>query len=205
MMRLLGRRLEAAGYRVRNWSYPSMWQPIAQHGQRLHRELSQCDQSGQVTRIHLVGHSLGAVVARCALNLGKPSKLGRVVMLAPPNKGSRLATFCVPWLGWLCGPIVELTEGVDSFVNQLAVPEGIDVGVIAASSDLFVKRECTHLAGERDHLVLPGTHGMIVFQRGPAEQTVHFLKHGHFEPAPHHSFVVVAEKGAGSRGEPPQP
>ena len=42
-------------------------------------------------RIHLVAHSMGALVVREYLAAGKPARLGRVVLLAAPNHGTPLA------------------------------------------------------------------------------------------------------------------
>lgn len=42
-------------------------------------------------RIHLVAHSIGALVVREYLARGKPERLGRVVLLAAPNQGSPIA------------------------------------------------------------------------------------------------------------------
>ncbi len=42
-------------------------------------------------RIHLVAHSMGALVVREFLARGKPARLGRVVLLAAPNHGTPLA------------------------------------------------------------------------------------------------------------------
>ena len=58
-------------------------------------------------RIHLVAHSMGALVVREYLARGKPERLGRVVLLAAPNQGSPIAE-PLKWkpLGRLIGPAV---------------------------------------------------------------------------------------------------
>ena len=83
--------LHAAGYETLNVRYPSrkvanpeaaaQWvrQVVGEHCRDPHK------------RIHLVGHSMGALVVREYLADGKPARLGRVVFLAAPNQGTPLA------------------------------------------------------------------------------------------------------------------
>ncbi|MGH7150210.1 MAG: hypothetical protein ACREIU_05915, partial [Planctomycetota bacterium] len=67
-----------------------------------------------------------------------------------------------------------------SFVRRLGVPEGVEIGVIAATHDEKVRREETHLPGEADFAVVPGIHGFTFAPRELAEQVVGFLRRGRF-------------------------
>lgn len=183
LMRPLERRLAERGYRVVNWAYPSLRHTIERHGRKLHEELERLLADASIDRLHLVAHSMGSIVARYALSLGRPGKLGRVVMLAPPSTGARMATLFGPALRWCVGTIDQLAARPDSFVNRLPPLEGVEVGVIAAGVDLLVGRHHTHLAGQRDHITLAGSHSFMIFQRRVAEQVVHFLAHGRFASA----------------------
>jgi hypothetical protein len=117
-------------------------------------------------------------------------KLGRVVLLAPPNRGARLADLAVRLFGARILAAHELSSRPDSFVNRLPTLEGIDVGVIAAAWDHAVHRESTHLPGELDHLVLNSLHTLPLHRRTGGE-VAHFLRHGRFRlsaiPAGKHS------------------
>ena len=179
-MSKLHRRLEQEGYRVKDWSYRSTRGRIEDHGQRLHDFLAIVDSDPGVSRIHIVGHSLGGIVARYALTVEAPEKMGRVVMLAPPNRGSAAARKWAPLLGTIIKPLQQLSDDPNSDVNQLAVPAHIEFGVIAAAGDGKVRPEDTHLPGEASHLVVPGFHTFIMNRDDVCDAVLAFLKRGSF-------------------------
>ncbi|MCB9858379.1 MAG: alpha/beta fold hydrolase [Phycisphaerales bacterium] len=180
-MEPLAEKLAAVGFDVRNWDYPSTQGTIESHSERLRAYVSRLDADPDVERIHFVTHSLGGIIVRHALTIEQPGKMGRVVMLAPPNKGSASAGFWAPIAGGLVKPLSQLTDESDSAVNQLGVPHGVDIGVIAAASDGKVDVEDTHLEGEADHCVVPGYHSFIMCRRDVAAQIIHFLRAGRFD------------------------
>ncbi len=123
---------------------------------------------------------MGSIVTRAALAKQLPSQLQRVVFLGPPHRGSPVASFFGPWLRPVCRPIDQLAARANSFVNQLAVLEGVEFGVIAASLDLLVPLECTHLAGECDHVTIRAMHSALLFRQDVAQLIGNFLRTGHF-------------------------
>lgn len=180
MMIPLARRLARAGFRVVNWSYPSTRYTVEVHAARLAELLRELHANPRCETFHLVGHSLGGIVARAAWNMVGPLKPARMVMLAPPNHGSPLARTFGPLLARLWPALTQLEDRPTSFVNRLLKPQGIEVGVIAARRDILVPLPSTHLDGQVDHLVVPGLHTLIVFRRDVADQIVHFLRTGRF-------------------------
>jgi pimeloyl-ACP methyl ester carboxylesterase len=181
VMKPLEWRLKREGFGVVNWTYWTTRDNIEIHGERLHRTLNKLDADPTVSRIHLVTHSMGGIVTRAALARGKPAKLGRIVMLAPPNHGSYVARILAPALGAILRPFRELSTGDGSYVRRAPGLTGVDFAVIAARWDILVARDSTHLAGEREHLVLNGFHTPLVFQSSTAQRVARYLKTGSFQ------------------------
>ena len=175
----LRRALERQGYRAINWRYRSLRGSIELHATELAAKAKELDEDPNIERLHFVGHSMGAIVVRRALAIARPRKLGRVVLLAPPNRGARLADFAVRLFGRRLIAARELCSHPQSYVNRLAPAADLDCGVIAASWDHVVALDSTHLPGERDHLVLRSLHTLPLHRRAPA-QVAHFLREGRF-------------------------
>lgn len=176
----LRRALERQGFRAVNWHYRSLFGSIEEHAAQLAAKAKALDDDIGVERLHFVGHSMGAIVVRRALAMPRPYKLGRVVLLAPPNRGARLADLALQLFGRRIVAATELSSHPDSYVNRLAPIPDLDCGIIAASWDHVVSLAATHLPGERDHLVLRGLH-TLPLHRHTSKQVGHFLREGHFQ------------------------
>lgn len=164
------------------WTYPTH-EPVETHGEQIHDHLLAMDEDPAIGRVHVVGHSLGAIVARYALSLGIPKKMGRVVMLAPPNQGSPLADVFKPVIGQTIRSLDAMTEDEKGLVHQIQIPESVEVGIIAAERDGKVPLESTHLPEETDHIVVPGFHTWIMNRTDVHEYVAQFLKSGRFAPS----------------------
>lgn len=179
-MSWMGHRLRRAGFAVRPWRYHSTRRGTQHHAERFAGELQRADSDPHVSTIHCVTHSMGGIVVRAALNRGVPRKMGRVVMLAPPNGGSYVARALAPYLTWLLSPLPELSCDPDSLVCRLPAPAGVEVGIVAARRDIQVKVHQTHLPGQRAHVIVPGGHMFIMNRRDVFRQTLCFLREGRF-------------------------
>lgn len=172
-------RLQRSGFRVTPWSYWSLMVSVQQHGANLNDFLK--SSLGQESRIHIVAHSMGSIVARAALASGPTENMGRAVFLAPPNRGTPVARHAAKLLGRVCPPIADLSDAKDSFVNSLADSVPLELGVIAARFDLLVPVANTHLPYQRDHIVLNATHNSLLLSNTAAKLAASFIAHGQFQ------------------------
>ena len=154
--------LERSGYRVLHLGYSSQGPGVAEIGAALAHAIDAELAREPAPRVHVVGHSLGTVAARWMLAHDPPPVPGRVVMLAPPNRGSHTADRLADVVGWLLPPIRELRTTGGTAVS-LGVPDGVEVAVIAGDRDGKVAVEETCLAGAA-HVVVPSGHTWIMMR-----------------------------------------
>jgi pimeloyl-ACP methyl ester carboxylesterase len=194
-MELLAERLEEAGFRVHNLSYASRQADPDTLLDDLSAKIDDC--CTDATRLHFVGHSLGGILARAYVARARPDRLGRVIMLSPPNQGSEI----IDVLGdlWLFQAVMGPTGGAlgtgpDSLPNRLPAPD-YELGVIAATESInplgswlipgdddgMVSVCRMRVAGMADFMTVERTHAFVM--RGPevAAQVVAFLHTGRFE------------------------
>lgn len=177
----LASRLQKRGFATQNWGYWSVGESLASLVPHFREKLRRLQDARQDDHpLYLVGHSLGSIISRGVLAEAEFPAVKRLVMICPPNRGSRVAATVGPYLRWLTPLVDELADGEGSLVNQLPQSLTADIGVIAAGSDRVVHERNTHLATEADHIVLPGMHGDLIFRSSVALQVDHFLTHGRF-------------------------
>ena len=136
---------------------------------------------------------MGSIIVRRALMAERPEKLGRIVMLGPPNRGSHVASRLAKPLGWICPPLHDLTDHQDSFVNQLPQETGLEIGVIAAQSDIVVKPSSTRLKDLKDWMMLPGHHSGLLFRSETPGLISSFLDQGEFTDKQRHCVARDVE------------
>lgn len=124
---------------------------------------------------------MGCIITRCVLQNHRFEKLGRVVMLCPPNRGSHMARRVSDLLRRSLRTLDEITDRDDSFVNQLPTSPGVQVGIIAASSDLVVENKATRLDDVTDYALVSGLHNSVLFKRSVVDLCDNFLRAGQFQ------------------------
>lgn len=190
---------DRGGYTVLNVSYPSTQGTVDEHAEKLARIMETLT---GVDEIHIVAHSLGNLVVRhyladAAQDGEKPDpRIRRMVMLGPPNNGSKLAQrLSRSRLFKLItgGTGHQLSQNWQELEDRLATPE-FEFGIIAGGTgseegnnplvegddDLVVSVESTRLAGATDFRVLPVKHTFMMDDPVVMEYTLRFLTDGYF-------------------------
>ncbi|MFI5357803.1 MAG: esterase/lipase family protein [Opitutales bacterium] len=190
------RALTETGYWVENIDYPSRTAPIAQLADEAIGRVLTSPRMQACTRVHFVTHSLGGILVRSYCSRHRIERLGRVVMLGPPNRGSEVVDHLRKWRFFLklYGPAgSELGTGADSTPNKLG-PVDFELGVIAGNrsinwinslmiagpDDGKVSLERTKVVGMKAWLVVPVTHPFLMSNRRVIASTRRFLATGEF-------------------------
>ena len=183
----LAKKLAEKGFHTVSYDYPTMSRKTDALGAGFADFIERMSQKNY-SKIHFVTHSMGGLLLRSALHKISPetaSKVGRSVMLAPPNKGSDLAYLAVkliPFADRIVAPIRDLSSEKDSYANTCPEPpEKFDIAVIAASHDTKVRKKYTHLRSERAHATVFSTHTLIVYSQRAAELVCNYIATGNFE------------------------
>ncbi len=198
-MKRLEWTLTREGYRVINVSYPSIRLSIQDAADDWLASLLQEHAPDRPAKIHFVTHSLGAVILRHYLSGHRIENLGRVVMLAPPNRGSELADRLQHnyLYKFLTGPAgQQLGTEASSLPNQLG-PAAYEVGIIAGDRSLNpcfsawipgpddgkVSVRSTPLQGMQDFLLVHHSHTWMMWRNDVTAAVTRFLSSGRFSAA----------------------
>ncbi len=189
---LLRYRIARCGYRTRLFRYRSIRRSPAENAEALAAFLAR--QEGST--LHLVAHSLGGIVVCHLLASQSPARLGRVLMLGSPLRGSLPARrlWRHRWLRPLLGRSGEggLLDGAPP------CPEGLEIGMIAGTRGFGIGTLLTGGALPRPHdgtvavdetqdpairqrLQLPIDHFGMLFSRRVAEAACRFLRGGRLD------------------------
>lgn len=187
--------LRDQGYTVANVDYPSREKSIEELAPlAVATGLNECPAEAMV---HFVTHSLGGILVRYYLERNELSRLGRVVMIAPPNRGSEVVDKLqdVPGFAWLNGPAgMQLGTDENSVPSRLGAV-GYKLGVIAGTAtvnpilsqylpnpdDGKVSVESTKVDGMRDFVIVERSHTFIMRAPEVIAQVVSFLANGRFK------------------------
>jgi len=178
-----GRRLHRAGFQTHKIGYFSLGQRIEPLVDRVKELLGELQDAPSVDGIHLVGHSMGAIIARAALADQRPIKVKSLLMVAPPNQGSHVARCMAPWFSWIVPSLAQLSDAPDSYVNQLdelGKMEDLKLGIIEAEKDRVIAPGAVRLNRPHEYCQVRGHHGILTWYRRTGQLAEMFLRKGRF-------------------------
>jgi pimeloyl-ACP methyl ester carboxylesterase len=198
-MRPVALALEARGYRVFNLGYPSRSGDVAALAAHVARQVLALPTDAP---LHFITHSLGGILLRVAVANGSVplERIGRVVMLGPPNGGSEVADAFTR--SSVVGAFYRLTTGpagLELGISERGVvanlpPLPFEAGVIAGSrsvnpilslfipgrNDGKVSVERASVGGMRDFIVVPHAHPFLMRAPTVIALAIQFLETGAF-------------------------
>ena len=177
-------------YDVYNIGYNSLKYPIEILVEKYLMEIvNELNDKGQ--KINFVTHSMGGILVRYLFKTHEIKNPGRVVMLAPPNKGSELANKFYKIHGPACAQIMRSRN---RFVNRLG-EINFECGIIAGGrnyyffldkyfkgkkNDGIVAVDSTKVKGQKSFIELEKGHTMIMYSDEVIKKIEHFIKNGKF-------------------------
>ncbi|MBY0588178.1 alpha/beta fold hydrolase [bacterium] len=195
-METIASHLRHHGWNAHTVAYPSTQAPIEMHATFLAAIIRSVPGDGP---IHLVGHSMGGLVARTYLESDPDPRVRRVVMIGTPNQGAEKAIFFerVGLIG-LVGPaarqLVPGPAGIAHRLSSVFSSPVVEIGIIAgggplgkgysfvlpADNDGVVTVASTLLPGAKDFLLLRAHHSFLPSILRVRTATERFLRTGCF-------------------------
>jgi len=181
-MHFLAKNLRRDGWDVVNWKYPSRDRTISEHGEQFLLKLIDLAERKPGQPIHFVTHSLGGLVLLSALNhpsCPQEAKIGKVVLIAPPIKGSSWGR----WVGqfslarWLAKDFSghelmtqlnfdDLGNFPDSLEHILVIAGSLGINpLLPKGNDGTLAIHETFLSTPHEHVVVKRGHKTIVFSK----------------------------------------
>ncbi len=127
-----------------------------------------------VNKVHLVGHSMGGMIARNYIQLrGGEDKVDQLICLGSPHHGSKLATFAIAPLGKLLIPDSDFLQRL----NSAPIPDKVQLTNIYTNKDnMVLPNSSNHLpwgtAVELDRI----GHTALIYRKESIAATISALK-----------------------------
>jgi pimeloyl-ACP methyl ester carboxylesterase len=189
VMLYLAAALARRGFRTRPVGYLSAMRDFEHNAARVAHAIAATD----ANRVHVVGHSMGGVVALRALAERPDPRVRRLVLLGSPVAGSEggrqlaRSRWGARFLGktrslWLAMPRLDIPPGVEA--GAIAGTRRFGLGGLllrlSFPNDGVVTVDETRHPRLADHLVLPVAHSLMLVSPEVARQVAAFLEAGRF-------------------------
>lgn len=195
-MKSLYKALCKEGFSCEIFCYRSLIDDVDTVSSHLYERIKQ----DNIDTISFVTHSMGSLVVRALYNHIEPNIqfpfIHRIVMIAPPNKGTTLADF---WSKFgiarlIGGPnVVNLTTDTVKGAPKYPIPDA-QIGIIAGykgtkhgynlllkgDNDGIVANEAANLPNEVEISFVKASHWSITQKKKVIQMTLNFLNNGRF-------------------------
>ncbi len=185
--------LKKRGYSVINFAYSSRSESLDRVAHRLY-SLIENNAGKNIKSLSFVTHSLGSLVGRYYLSHYGVDRLKRMVMIAPPNRGSvwgRILGKNLPFMKSIIGKsgnIISNGMGENDMIPPCEfgiIAGGLGDGegynpLIPGDDDMTVGVNETKLRGMKDFIRVKGQHSLLLTDKNVIDNTVHFLERGYF-------------------------
>ncbi len=150
------------------------WKDVEILTERLARRVDELRQANGLQQVHLIGHSMGGIIARNYLQIrGGAHKVDHCLLIATPNGGSKLAPFALSSLGKLLMP-------GSPFLQRLATaplpPEARISTIYSRHDNMVLPYEHAQLDGARNIELTGSGHTSLLFSRRVIRNIVELLK-----------------------------
>ncbi len=192
-MEEIAEALKNKGYSIINFAYSSRTESLESVANRLFY-LIEKNTGKNLKSISFVTHSLGSLVGRYYISRYRIDYLKRMVMIAPPNRGSvwsRILGENVPFMKSIIGESGKIiNNGIGD--NDMIPPceFGIIAGglgdgegynpLIPGDDDMTVGVDETRLKGMKDFIRIKGQHSILLKEKNVIDNVLHFLDKGSF-------------------------
>lgn len=190
VMGLLTSRIAQDGFAARTYAYPTLRLTLSENAARLARYCA----SLAAPRVHIVGHSMGGLVALKMLEMNRQIRCGRLVLAGTPYTGSFAGQRLMRFPGGRALLGRSIAEWLDS---PRPLPDGgVDIGIIAGTRgyglgrliapdlpqphDGVVALAETEIPGVSRRITLNVGHTEMLVSREVARQCCAFLRSGQF-------------------------
>jgi pimeloyl-ACP methyl ester carboxylesterase len=189
-MTILRARFEQMGFQARSFSYPSVHEDLSHNAAQLFAFV----QALRAERIHLVGHSMGGLLALQMLKEHHEPRIGRVVLAGSPYQDIQAVKNLMrnsftqgvvgksisQWLGQ-AKPDVASSYQIGVIAGDRSLGLGRLVSKLPKPNDGTIVVEETQVPGAKDSILLHVTHSQMLFSAQVAEQAARFLETGRFD------------------------
>lgn len=150
------------------------WKDVEILTERLAKRVDELRQTNGRQKVHLIGHSMGGIIARNYLQIrGGADKVDHCLLIATPNSGSKLAPFALSSLGQLLMP-------GSPFLQRLAttpLPPDARISTIYSRHDnMVLPYEHARLDGAHNIELSGCGHTSLLFRRQVLRNIVDRLK-----------------------------